>query len=348
MDQITIKNPFYKKDVEWSASNFPWEKLKGCHILVTGARGLIGSFLIDVLMSVNKGLFTVYGMGRNKQDAEERFKDYNKYFHFIQHDISQPLNNLNINFDYIIHAASNATPNTFITNPIGTIKGIVWGCDNLLSYGITHGLKRFVYISSGEVYGECNDAIYTEISHGYINNTSWRSCYPNSKILSETLCASYAQQYNIDVVIARPSHIYGPCYTNNDNRAFAQFLNNALQNQDIILKSNGLTQRSYCYIADCISGILTILFYGKSTNAYNIASKEATSIKELAETIARLSSVQCKIISPNHIDQQQQSPISHAVLSPTKLEELGWNPQFNIEKGIQHTLIILKNGCLNL
>lgn len=347
MDQITIKNTFYKKDVESVASSFSWKKLKGCNILVTGARGLIGSFLIDVLMAANKGQFTVYGMGRDGEKANERFKDYKENFHFIQHDISLPLDNLNIKFDYIIHAASNATPNTFMATPVGTIKGNVWGCDNLLSYGITHGLKRFLYISSGEVYGECSAPIYTEDSYGYIDNTNWRACYPNSKILSETLCVSYAYQYNIDIVIARPSHIYGPCYTSSDNRAFAQFLNNALRKEDIILKSSGLTQRSYCYIADCISGILTILFYGSSTNAYNIACKKATSIKNLAETIAKLSSVQCKIILPNQIEQQQQSPISHAILSSAKLENLGWSSKFNLEEGIAHTLAILRNECLN-
>lgn len=347
MDQVTIENTFYRQGVERVASYFPWEKLKNCNILVTGARGLIGSFLIDVLMTANKKEFTVYGMGRDAKSANQRFKNYKENFHFIQHDISFPLDNLNINFDYIIHAASNATPCAFIADPVGTIKGNVWGCDNLLSYGIAHGLKRFLYVSSGEVYGECNDSVYTEISHGYIDNVNWRSCYPNSKILSETLCVSYAQQYNIDTVIARPSHVYGPCYTSSDNRAFAQFLNNALQKQDIILKSSGLIQRSYCYIADCISGILAILFYGKPGNAYNIAPEEATSIKELAETIAQLSSVQCKIVLPSQIEQQQQSPISHAVLSSIKLKELGWKSIFNLKEGIERTLTILNNQCPN-
>lgn len=134
--------------------DLPWDSLSGCNILVTGATGLIGACLVKALMLNERKDYSVYGMGRNAKRAAGLFQDFasDASFHFIQHDVTSPLVS-DIDFHFIIHAASNASPNFFSRHPVEVIKSNMNGVDNLLSYGLRHGMKRFLFVSSGEVYG---------------------------------------------------------------------------------------------------------------------------------------------------------------------------------------------------
>jgi nucleoside-diphosphate-sugar epimerase len=133
------------------------------NILITGATGLIGSCLVDLLM--RHSFCHIYAMGRNSQRAEQRFADYwqQPRFHFIRHDICQSLE-CTENFHYIIHAASNASPNFFQQSPVEVMKSNLDGLCHLVEYGLRHQMKRMVYISSGEVYGEGDGSVFTEES----------------------------------------------------------------------------------------------------------------------------------------------------------------------------------------
>ena len=135
-------------------THLPWEKLSGCNILVTGATGLIGSCLVDMLMDNQHRDYQVYALGRNEKRAAERFLKYqdNTAFHFIQEDVTRPLES-DVPFHYIIHAASNGSPNFFVNNPVEVMKSNLFGVANLMEYGLNHGMKRFLYVSTGEVYG---------------------------------------------------------------------------------------------------------------------------------------------------------------------------------------------------
>lgn len=306
--------------------SLPWEKLSGTNILITGATGLIGSTLVEVLMSNPRRDYVVYASGRNVERARKRFEDYftSDSFHFVMYDVMTPLQD-NVQFDYIVHAASNASPNAFSDNPVEIIKANVLGVSNLIEYGIEHGMRRFLYVSSGEVYGEGDGRIISEKYCGYVDCTNPRSCYPSSKRTAETLCASYASEFGVDVVIARPCHIYGPNFTETDNRVYAQFIRNILKGEDIVMKSTGEQIRSWCYVVDCVSALLFILLKGVSGEAYNIADSDSVlSIKQLADMLAEIGGRNVVIEMPSETEKRNFNPVSKSVLSVAKLEGLGW------------------------
>jgi len=331
----------YKEDIlHIYNQDLPWEKLSGANVLVTGATGLIGSCLVEALMYNPKRDYNVYASGRNEERAHLRFKSFenDKCFHFIKHDVVQPID-CDIKFDYIIHTASNASPNFFSKYPVEIVKTVVCGVDNLLSYGLNHGLKRFVYVSTGEVYGEGDGRVFTEEYSGYVNCTSPRSCYPSSKRASETLAMCYASEYGADVGVARPCHTLGPHFTESDNRVYAQFIRNVLNGEDIVMKSAGTQYRSWCYVEDCVSALLYILLKGKCGEAYNIADKDSVvTIRELAEKIAHVAGRKVVIQAASENEQKQFTPIKRAVFDTSKLESLGWSITGTMEEKLRKTI----------
>ena len=331
----------YQKDIlQIFEFDLPWEKLSGANILVTGATGLIGGCLVETLMMNPKRDYQVYASGRNEERARRRFAKFTegKTFHFIRYDVLEPLES-NVNFDYIIHAASNASPNFFAQKPVEVIKANIDGVVNLMEYGLKHGMKRFLYVSSGEVYGEGDGRVFTEDYSGYVNCATPRACYPSSKRAAETLCVSYAVEYRADVVIARPCHTYGPHFTEQDNRVYAQFIRNVLRGEDIVMKSTGEQFRSWCYVVDCASALLHILLKGENGQAYNIADANSNiSIRELAETIAEIGGKKVVIDVPNVDEKKGFNVVKRSVFSTEKVENLGWKSGTNILNGLKHTI----------
>ena len=309
-------------------NQLPWNKLTGCNILVTGATGLIGGCLVETLMTNPRRDYDVYASGRNEERARKCFSDFieRRGFHFLQYDVMQPMQG-DVRFDYIIHAAGGANPSEYAKRPVEVMKSNFLGVVNLLDYGRKHGLKRFLYVSSGEVYGEGDGREFLEDYSGYVDITSPRSCYPSAKRATETLCVSYADEYGIESVIARPTHIYGPHFTDQDNRVYAQFIRNVLRNEDIVMKSTGSQFRSWCYVVDCVSALLHILLKGENCQAYNIADTSSNiSIKELAEMVARIGGKRVVIDLPDEDEKKGFNVVTKSVFSTKKLESLGWRP----------------------
>ena len=331
----------YQEDIlQIFEQDLSWENLSGANILVTGATGLIGGCLVETLMMNPNRDYQVYASGRNEQRGYQRFKAFanDAAFHFVKYDVMQPLQS-DVHFDYIIHAASNASPNFFAKSPVEVIKSNIDGVAHLMEYGMKHGMKRFLYVSSGEVYGEGDGRVFTEGYSGYVDCAKPRSCYPSSKRAAETLCVSYAAEYGTDVVIARPCHTYGPHFTEQDNRVYAQFIRNVLRGEDIVMKSTGEQFRSWCYVVDCVSALLHILLKGTNGEAYNIADiKSNISIRELAETIATIGGRKV-VIDISDVDEKRGfNPVTKSVFSTEKLESLGWRPQNHISEGIEKTI----------
>ncbi len=335
----------YKQDIlNIFQVDLPWGELSGCNILITGATGLIGGCLVETLMMNPKRDYQVYASGRNQARAMERFKDFSndESLHFIKYDVIEPLDS-DIRFDYIIHAASNGSPNFFAQKPVEVMKSNLYGLVNLMEYGLAHGMKRMLYVSSGEVYGEGDGRVFTEDYSGYVDCTKPRSCYPSSKRAAETLCVSYVEEYGADVVIARPCHVYGPHFTEQDNRVYAQFIRNVLRGEDIVMKSTGEQFRSWCYVVDCVSALLHILLKGKCGEAYNIADEKSNiSIRELAETIAEIGSQNIVTNAPNTDEKKGFNVVTKSVFSTRKLEYLGWKSICSIKEGLQHTIKEIK------
>lgn len=317
----------YKDDLKAVFENqLPWEKLSGSNILVTGATGLIGGCLVETLMANPFRDYEVYALGRNEERAKKRFSDLFEAegFHFIKHDVIQPLHG-NVRYDYVIHAASGANPSEYARRPVEVMKSNVHGVANLMDYGRYHGMKRFLYVSSGEVYGEGDGRVFTEDYSGFVEITSPRSCYPSSKRAAETLCVSYATEYGMEAVMARPCHIYGPYFTESDNRVFAQFIRNVLRDEDIVMKSTGEQFRSWCYVVDCVAALIYILLKGENGHAYNIADETSNiSIKELAEMVASIGGKKVIIDMPDADEKQGFNVVTKSVFSTEKIEKLGW------------------------
>lgn len=332
----------YRDDIrKIGCLNLPWEKLSGKNILITGATGLIGSTVVDVLLNRPNIDYEIYASGRNFDRISEKLLlgSNIQHLHFLKYDVTTPLLS-DIDFHFIISAASGANPIEYATNPVGIIKANIIGTDNLLSYGIGHKLERFVYVSSGEVYGEGDGRVFTENYSGYVDCTSVRSCYPTSKRAAESLCIAYAHQYGINVSIARLSHVFGPNFTENDNRVYAQFIRNVLKGEDIVMKSSGEQFRSWCYVVDCASALLYIMLKGENGLAYNVADgKSNISIKELASIIAGIANKKVKFNLPSTVEKQGFNIVSKSVFDTQRLEEIGWHTlgesiQKNLEKTI--------------
>lgn len=322
------------------------EALRNKSILVTGATGTIGSFVADALIRYsqkNNADTVIYLGGRNAEKLRHQF-GIQKNVDFLQYDMNAPIG-FNVHVDYIIHAAGNAHPAAFNGNPVGTTMGNIESTFRLLEYLRLHEGKRLLYVSSGEVYGQGDVSLdsFDELYSGYLDVLSPRSCYPLSKRMTENLCSSYWKQYGVESVIVRPCHTYGPYVTETDNRAHAQFFRNALDGENIILKSAGTQMRSYNYVADCAAALLSVLIQGISGEAYNLANPHSKlTIAELAKKIAVAGHSRVVFEIPDAVDLANQSPIPKQVLNSAKIEKLGWKPTFDVEEGICHTLNILR------
>ena len=341
------QSKLYTEDLETTLAHaVDIEKLYGKKVLITGATGTIGSFAADALIHLNqkvKANIRVLLAGRSVEKLQNQFGNHDNV-KYLSYDLNAPIE-FDEAIDYVIHAAGNAHPAAFNGDPVGTIVGNIDSTHQLLEYMKNHGGKRCLYVSSGEVYGQGDISLdaFDETYSGYLDILSARSCYPLSKRMTENLCVSYWKQYDIESVIVRPCHTYGPFMTPSDNRAHTQFLHNALSGEDVVMKSAGTQMRSYNYVADCVAGLLTVLVNGNVGEAYNLANpKVRVTIAEFAEKIA--TAEECKVIfdDPTEADVANRSPIPKQILATEKLESLGWQPAFSIDLGIRHTLDILK------
>lgn len=347
-------NTPYRQDINALFENgLDLSRLCDKTILIVGATGLIGSCVVDILMQNSNRNYKVIASGRNRERAQQKFAAYwdDDQFFFLELDVTQSvIHNMNRqstndvygemkHVDYIIDAASNASPNFFKQNPVEVMLANIEGVKHLMQYGLKHGMKRMVYVSSGEIYGEGNGSEFTEKSSGYVDCASVRACYPSSKRAAETLCMAYGEEYGADVVIARLSHTYGPGFTESDNRVYAQFIRNVLKGEDIVLKSKGEAFRSWLYVVDAAHALLCLLMDGEKGNAYNVAHSESNiSIRELAELIAEKAHRKVVFDIPEDAQQGNTTPITKAVFNTDKLKALGWRPLFDVEEGFSHTL----------
>lgn len=328
--------------------DLPWQKLDGKSVLITGAAGLICSCLTDILLFRNKhgANIKLILVGRSREKMVNRFmpfeegKDYEfTYFDAISGIAPDTKNNV----DYIIHGASNAHPAAYSEQPVETMLANLLGTNALLKMAAENNAERFLYISSSEVYGkkEGNEP-YSETDYGYVDILNPRACYPSSKRSAETLCAAYSSEYGVDYVTVRPGHIYGPTMTTSDSRASAQFARNAVNGEDIVMKSAGTQLRSYCYITDCATAILTVLLKGKCGEAYNISNPNSVvTVKKLAETAAKAGGVKLSIQKASEKEKKGYNLMNNSFLKAERLIELAWKPTVDINSGIEKTISIL-------
>ncbi|GHT62705.1 dTDP-glucose 4,6-dehydratase [Spirochaetia bacterium] len=346
-----INHKFYQDDVSnIAAHNIDWVKLQNKSILITGSTGLIGTFLIDVLMYRNHTYndnIAIYAVGRNKEKALARFGDYihSSNFIFIQQDMQMPVE-VNKNVDYIIHGASNTHPIAYATDPVNTILLTIIGTRNILDFAAMHKVKRTIFLSTVEIYGENRGDTekFVEEYCGYIDCNTLRAGYPEGKRAAEALCQAYINKNAMDIVIARCCRVYGPTMGDDDSKVIAQFLRSACENKNIALKSKGEQQYSYCYVADICSALLTLLFGGENGEAYNIANQDDNkTLLQIAKIISKYIHKDIRFEIPPIEEAAGYSKAMKALLDCEKLQLLGWRPHYSIEDGLIRTLDILRS-----
>ena len=324
-------------------------ELSGKSIMITGCTGLICSAVVDVLIRWNethRGKIKILAAGRSENKVAARFNPYGKedWFTFVLYDASSTENDLYLPCDYIIHGASNASPNKIVKEPVETMMSNFVGMKCLLDYARESASKRLIYISTSEVYGRKEHNNPSKIDeYGWINLLTPRSSYSIGKCAAETLCASYYDEYGVESVIIRPGHIYGPTAMESDNRVSSTWAYAAARGEDIVMKSDGSQIRSYCYCLDSASAILKVLLRGEPIHAYNISNPDSIiNIKEMAEILVKSAGVELKLELPTQMEKKGFNPMSNSSLDSTELMTLGWKGLFDAECGFSHTVKIIR------
>ena len=344
--------PEYRESLEIAYQSVPeLKKLSQASIMITGARGLIGSFLTDLLLYCIecKGYeCQIYATGRDIKRLENRFEGWKikERLHLLHYvlGLTDGMVGFPAKVDYIIHCAGSGSPSVFMERPAEFVKNTVAGAYDILDYARTAGTKKSLFISSGEIYGcgKTDVAAYGEGDIGYVDHLLPRSCYPVAKRTAENIWISYGKERNIRTIIARVSHTYGPTALPEECRIAGLCMDAALHKETIELKSEGRQRRSWCYVADCVSGLFSILLKGKAGEAYNVAPDDAFTISEMAETVADIAGK--RVIYKLRPTQENQNfnPMDIAVLSTEKLKALGWRSRFSLKDGINSTLQIMR------
>lgn len=326
--------------------DLPLQNLSGTNVLVTGANGLIASNFVEALVYLNEKLdlgVNIYALCRTLSKAQSRFSNIlnNACFHLIIQDVVDPLKE-DICFDYIVHAASSAHPGAFNTVPVDVMKANFIGTLNLLEYCRLHHRDcrqpRFMFVSSSEVYGENfeNVECFTEDMNGSVNPDHFRSCYPESKRAAETLCVCYKKQFDSDVVIVRPAFIYGREIIDDNVRADAYFLRQALNHKDIVMYSSGEQIRSYLYINDCVSAMLYVLLKGTSGEVYNIGNDDnVITLHDYAQKLADIGGVKLIFEPKAEPEGVRFLKTTRMLLCADKLRKLGWHVEYSLDDGIK-------------
>ena len=328
-----------KEDIQQCAAS--WKHYHNQTFFVTGATGLVGSMIVKSIIYANE-VFNcnnrVIAAVRNTEKLRRVLGPFMEQDGLIAEEISleKPIHS-EFDVDYLIHCASPTASKFFVTNPVETISVAVNGTLHVLQFAAEKKVKAAVYLSSMEMYGNVQKEERTdETQLGIIDVLNIRSSYSEGKRLCECLCASFVNEYQVPVRIARLAQTFGAGVPESDNRVFAQFSKCALNQQDIVLHTDGTSFGNYCYTSDVICGIAVILEKGKSGEAYNIVNEETTiQIRDMAQMVCeKIADNAIKVVFdiPEDSLKYGYAPPTRLRLSSKKLTTLGWKPTYNLEE----------------
>ena len=352
-------NKILKEDFDFVIEKFQdFNFLRNTKWLITGANGMLGSYLTNFLFYINQKFLDntinleliVRGKGLNyNENLKYLFNDKN--VGFIIRDLSKDFRIEKKDYNYVIHAASKADPRSYLKDSIGTINLNVRATQKLLALSLkSKNIREFVFFSSGEIYGNPEESYIptTENYIGKIDHLNERSCYVESKRFGETLVFNFGKHFSIPTNIIRPVHIYGPGVKEKDSRVWADFIYSALNGKDINILGDGQSIRGFCYIRDYLLQLLIILKFGKNNEIYNIGNEKGYSIKELAETVSNCFEKKIKInILNKNLDSHKNSP-RLSIPSIAKVRSLYRFESTGLDEGIMRTAswIKLERGIL--
>lgn len=342
-------NRIIREDLAFiGADSIDWERFTGKNILITGAAGFLAGYLVETILHLtgagrirNTG---IYALVRDEYKARERFVPYINHpqLHLLEGDVNHPIR-IPAPLHYIIHAASQASPRYYGTDPVGTLNANVLGTSQMLALALNNPVEAFLYVSSSEIYGllEPERIPTRETDMGYLDPLQVRSCYAESKRMGENMCISWWYQFKVPVKIVRPFHTYGPGMPAGDGRVHADFVEDIVHGRNIVMRSDGTAVRAFCYVADATRGFFRVLLQGKEGEAYNVGNDQCEmSIKDLAETLVNLfPEKQLEVIQsspglPGYIP----SRVSRISPDISKIRSLGWIPVTGIKEGFHRTV----------
>lgn len=341
-------NKVFKEDLEAIIrEDLPWEKLKGRTVLITGASGMIGTYMLHVLTELNDRHgydIRILAMLRNvsKLPCEVRER---ADVEVLTHDVTEPIEAAG-DVHYVIHAASPASPLIMQNKPVETIAANTLGTYNTLKLAKEKKAEGYLFISSREIYGQPEDGqeFFYEDTYGFVDQLNPRSCYSEGKKAAETMCVCYHEEYGLNTKIARLAHTYGPGMSIYDGRVQADFLKNVLHKEDIVLKSEGTAVRTYTYIGDAVAGLYRILL-GSEDIVYNIGNEDGkVSIRQLAEIMVDIypeRGLKLVFDIPEG-GTKGTAPYTLGILSSKKLRKIGWSPKYSVKEGFKRTLEYLE------
>ena len=343
---------FFDEDLVNCAASIP-DKFYNSSFFITGSTGLIGSLIIKSILKANESYnsnILIYAQARNEEKVKEVFAEYlnNKYLNFLYGDIQKSLS-LNNQVDFIIHAASQTASKEMVEHPVNTSKVSLIGTINVLDFAITKQIKGFIYLSSMEAFGECNNS-KTRLSEkdlGYIDLTNIRNCYSESKRMCELLCKCYYKEYGLNVYIARLAQVFGAGISKSENRVFAQFTRNALHEENIVLHTDGTSWGNYCYTTDVFKAFFKMLESGIPGETYTVVNEDASMmIKDMAQLIINiLDNKKSKIVFdiPEDTNKYGYAPKTVMKLSNSKLKKLGWKPEVPLKEMFTRLIQYMKD-----
>ncbi len=350
-----------ENDLEYLCTNLAEEfpKIAGRRMLITGGAGFLGHYLVQSALYWNRTRsgpaidVTIYDSYIRGVPAWLKQLEGNPHLRLQKHNLAEPLP-VNIGeFEYIIHAASIASPTYYRKDPIGTMDANIYGLRNLLDYARARKdagkpFEGFLFYSSSEIYGDPSpEAIPTpETYRGLVSCTGPRACYDEAKRYGETLCVNFAQQAGVPVKSARPFNNYGPGLKITDRRVLPDFARDILNGRDIVLLSDGSPKRTFCYVADAICGYYKILVKGRPGEAYNVGvEKPEISMLELADKVMSLGrelfGYQGGVVRQASSDKNYllDNPNRRCPIIDKARQELGYNPQIQMDEGLRRSLL---------
>lgn len=344
-------NRVREQDIEKIIASIPRKDcIRGTTFLITGASGLLGSYIIDMLMFLNKNDLDLHckivALCRNKRKSERMFREYlnESCFRLVIQELDKEIA-VEEDVDWIIHAASSTTTSSFSKIPVDLLGVNIVGTYNLLKLGKEKNIKGFLFLSSGTVQGNYGDDIkkIKEEDVFPLEFYNVENSYAVGKQGGEALCRAYWMQYNVPAKIVRIYHTYGPGIDENDERVFADFATKICMRKNLIIRGSGNDVRSFCYITDAIIAFFFILFKGKSGEIYNMANmKETYTIYELAEKLVNIAfpDRHLAIEAANLSIQNSSSKIE---VDTGKLNGLGWYPKVDIVEGFRRMVRSLED-----
>ena len=306
------------------------------NIVLTGGSGFIGSHLSKELLKngENKLIIVDNLLTGNLNNIQDLLDHENATF--IQHDVQDHIE-IDEKVDYVFHLASAASPVAYTENPVNTLKAGSLGTINTLGLARKHGAEYFL-ASTSEVYGDPLITPQNEEYWGNVNPNGERSMYDEAKRFAEAATATYARSYDIKTKIIRIFNTYGPNMQLNDGRVVTNLIVQALNDQDLTIYGDGSQTRSFSYVSDTVAGIIAMM-ESNHYEVFNIGNPYEMTVKELAETILKLTNSKSEIIYkplPNDDPQQRRPDISKAK------EKLNWEPKVGLETGLNTTIEWIK------